>query len=124
MRIYILPLLLVSPLAVEAAVYKWVDENGKVHYGDKPVTSQPSVEIQIDDTSSSPAYSGNDMSREEKRERLLQAMEEDRLEKYGVIVFDEKDDAPEFSLSDLTGKKRSLSEFKGKFIMLNFWATW
>ena len=50
--------------------------------------------------------------------------EEDRLEKYGVIVFDEKDDAPEFSLSDLTGKKRSLSDFKGKFIMLNFWATW
>ena len=50
--------------------------------------------------------------------------EEDLLEKYGVIVFDEKDDAPEFSLSDLTGKKRSLSDFKGKFIMLNFWATW
>ena len=50
--------------------------------------------------------------------------EEDPLEKYGVIVFDEKHDAPEFSLSDLTGSKRSLSDFNGKFIMLNFWATW
>ena len=50
--------------------------------------------------------------------------EEDRLEKYGVIVFDEKHEAPEFSLSDLTGSKRSRDEFKGKFIMLNFWATW
>ena len=50
--------------------------------------------------------------------------EEDHLAQYGVIKFDQKLDAPEFSLSDLAGKKRSLSEFKGKFIMMNFWATW
>ena len=50
--------------------------------------------------------------------------EEDHLEKYGVIRLNEKIDAPEFSLPDLTGRNRSLSEFRGKFIMLNFWATW
>jgi peroxiredoxin len=32
--------------------------------------------------------------------------------------------APEFSLPDINGKKISLSDFKGKVILLNFWATW
>ncbi|HYA36819.1 MAG TPA: TlpA disulfide reductase family protein [Candidatus Methylomirabilis sp.] len=30
----------------------------------------------------------------------------------------------DFSLPDLTGKKHSLSEWRGKVIVLNFWATW
>jgi hypothetical protein len=50
--------------------------------------------------------------------------EEDLLAKYGVFRFDEKKDAPDFTLPDLNGTKRSLSDFQGKFIMLNFWATW
>ncbi len=32
--------------------------------------------------------------------------------------------APEFALEDLSGKKLSLSSYKGKALMLNFWATW
>ncbi len=32
--------------------------------------------------------------------------------------------APEFTLGDLDGKKVSLSEFKGKPLVVNFWATW
>jgi len=32
--------------------------------------------------------------------------------------------APEFSLEDLTGKKVSLASFKGKAVLVNFWATW
>ena len=31
---------------------------------------------------------------------------------------------PDFSLSSLEGGKRSLSEWNGKVILLNFWATW
>jgi hypothetical protein len=50
--------------------------------------------------------------------------EEDDLAKFGVNKLDEKMDAPEFTLPDLEGRKRSLSDFRGKFIMLNFWATW
>ena len=49
---------------------------------------------------------------------------EDHMAKLGVYRFDKKIDAPEFTLPDLTGRKRSLSDFRGKFIMLNFWATW
>ena len=32
--------------------------------------------------------------------------------------------APEFSLRDMDGKEVQLSDFKGKVVMLNFWATW
>jgi len=32
--------------------------------------------------------------------------------------------APDFSLQDLNGKKVSLSDYKGKAVLINFWATW
>jgi len=32
--------------------------------------------------------------------------------------------APEFTLNDLEGKKASLSDYKGKPLIINFWATW
>lgn len=32
--------------------------------------------------------------------------------------------APPFSLVDLNGKKVSLADFKGKSVLVNFWATW
>jgi thiol-disulfide isomerase/thioredoxin len=32
--------------------------------------------------------------------------------------------APDWQLSDVNGKPVKLSDFKGKVILLNFWATW
>lgn len=32
--------------------------------------------------------------------------------------------APEFELKDLSGKTHKLSDYKGKAVMLNFWASW
>ena len=32
--------------------------------------------------------------------------------------------APAFTLTDLGGKKVSLKDFRGKLVLLNFWATW
>ena len=32
--------------------------------------------------------------------------------------------APEFVLEDLSGKKVSLASYKGKAVLINFWATW
>ncbi len=31
---------------------------------------------------------------------------------------------PDFTFTDFKGKKRKLSEFRGKFVLLDFWATW
>ena len=33
-------------------------------------------------------------------------------------------DAPNFTLKNLEGKEVSLNEFRGKYVLLNFWATW
>lgn len=32
--------------------------------------------------------------------------------------------APGFSFTDLTGKKHELADFRGKAVIVNFWATW
>ena len=50
--------------------------------------------------------------------------EVDSLEQMGVLRATETFDAPDFLLFDLKGKKTSLREFQGNFVMLNFWATW
>jgi thiol-disulfide isomerase/thioredoxin len=31
---------------------------------------------------------------------------------------------PDFSLEDMNGKKHSLADYKGKVVLINFWATW
>jgi thiol-disulfide isomerase/thioredoxin len=33
-------------------------------------------------------------------------------------------DDVDFTLTDLDGKQRSLSEFRGKWVVVNYWATW
>jgi peroxiredoxin len=32
--------------------------------------------------------------------------------------------APDFTLADLSGNERSLSDFRGKVVLVDFWATW
>ncbi len=32
--------------------------------------------------------------------------------------------APDFQLTDLDGKTRTLSDYQGKILLINFWATW
>jgi len=32
--------------------------------------------------------------------------------------------SPEFTVTDIDGKKRSLSDYRGKVVLLDFWATW
>jgi len=42
----------------------------------------------------------------------------------GSVSFSSDKAAPDFALTDLSGKPISLSELKGKVIFVNFWATW
>ncbi|TLS38133.1 peroxiredoxin family protein [Pseudalkalibacillus caeni] len=41
-----------------------------------------------------------------------------------AVGIEEGNIAPDFSLTTLSGEKASLSDFKGKPVLLNFWATW
>lgn len=48
----------------------------------------------------------------------------------GVAVFQQSavaakgDKAPDFSLKDINGKECKLSDYKGKVVVINFFATW
>lgn len=75
--IWIFLVVLTAP--VQAGVYKWVDENGRVHYGDKPI-SQNADEVRIKDQYGS-GQSDQPASRYEMQQRFLRAREEDRNEK-------------------------------------------
>ena len=44
--------------------------------------------------------------------------------KMGVIRPKERISAPDFTLKGLDGVEKGLVDFKGKVILLNFWATW
>ena len=46
------------------------------------------------------------------------------LKKLQVISFVPPEKAPEFSLQNLEGETVKLSSFRGKPLMLYFWATW
>jgi peroxiredoxin len=43
---------------------------------------------------------------------------------FGIQRFQEKKQAPAFSLKSLNGEQISLSDFKGKPVLITFWATW
>ncbi len=42
----------------------------------------------------------------------------------GILSYAADNAAPNFTLTDLSGKSISLSDLKGKVIFINFWATW
>ena len=47
-----------------------------------------------------------------------------QIKMMGLIPIAEKPNAPELTLSDMAGKRITLSSLKGKTVLLNFWATW
>jgi hypothetical protein len=71
--------LVVLTAPVQAEVYKWLDENGRVHYGDRP-DSKNADEIRIKDQYGS-GQSDQPASRYEMQQRFLRAREEERNEK-------------------------------------------
>ena len=43
---------------------------------------------------------------------------------FGVQRFQDKKEAPAFTLNGLDGKRINLSDYKGKPVLVTFWATW
>jgi cytochrome oxidase Cu insertion factor (SCO1/SenC/PrrC family) len=49
---------------------------------------------------------------------------EDPIEAVGAFKFEEGITAPDFLLENLDGDKVKLKNFRGKVVLLDFWATW
>ena len=75
LRLFISLIVLVAPLA-SAQVYKWVDENGRTHYGDKPL----SKEAETLHFQEPPQLDEDHKSRTGKQRRLLEVYDEERAE--------------------------------------------
>jgi len=71
----ILLFLLVTPMAL-AGAYRWVDENGQTHFGDRPPTGTTSDEISLD---SPPA--GPDTAARERQQRMNEYLEQSQKER-------------------------------------------
>lgn len=76
-RILLLLTCLYLSSSVSAEIYKWVDDQGRTHYGDKPADEADSLQVDV----SKKGHFDSSENRAEKRQRLLDAMQEDRLRK-------------------------------------------
>ncbi len=76
-------LLLLGGSLAHADVYKWVDEHGRVHYGDRPASKQTAdrIEINTDSDATVETDPGSDAERKLKQQRLLQLFAEKREQK-------------------------------------------
>lgn len=54
----------------------------------------------------------------------LIVMREQSAKDYRRVEFAVGKELPDFSFVDLEGKKRKFSEFRGKYVLLDFWGTW
>ncbi|MEW8431407.1 MAG: DUF4124 domain-containing protein [gamma proteobacterium symbiont of Ctena orbiculata] len=70
----------ISPVFhLQAGVYKWVDENGRVHFSDRPTAAESTeVEIKQQERTVPPA---SQQDRRLKMQRMLEVYQEDRVEK-------------------------------------------
>ena len=48
----------------------------------------------------------------------------DDFQALGIMQVDKKMQAPDVMLTTTAGETLRLSDLKGKFVLLNFWATW
>lgn len=64
-----------------AEVYKWVDDKGKVHFGDRPPAKSQAVELDLPESKEPPATTVSDLERKRRQQRLVKALEEERREK-------------------------------------------
>lgn len=80
-RIVLLLLLGWTSLASGAGVYKWVDEQGRVHYGERPPARTQAQEMQLRESPPGASPEEDEAARREHEQRLLRAFDEERVQK-------------------------------------------
>jgi len=78
--VFMLSLLCAYSTIVSAEIYKWVDENGRTHYGDRPAGDGDKLNIKNEPDKSSAAPSST-QDRLRKQQRFLRAREIERSQK-------------------------------------------
>jgi hypothetical protein len=68
-------LLLVVSAAAWGGIYKWVDENGQVHYGERAPQTSRSEQVQVEQ---GPAPDTNAAQRRAKQQKFMRAIDEER----------------------------------------------
>ena len=70
---------ILSSVNAAGGIYKWVDEAGKVHYGDRPPAGDDSETVQVE--REDPAAEAAAQERNSNQKRLLEVMEVERKER-------------------------------------------
>lgn len=68
-------------LASASGVYKWVDEQGQVHYGERPPARSQAQELRLKSSAPAAAPMQDEAARKDNEQRLLRAFEEEREQK-------------------------------------------
>jgi hypothetical protein len=66
---------------VEADIYRWVDEEGKVHFGDRPGAAESAEEVRVKGGGGADLPAPGATDRSQTRQRLLEQYEKERLER-------------------------------------------
>jgi hypothetical protein len=67
--------------SVEAGIYQWVDEDGKVHFSDRPGAAEGAEEVTVKQDKGASKSATGEAERAQTRQRLLEQYEKERLEK-------------------------------------------
>lgn len=70
-----------TSLASAAGIYKWTDEQGRVHYSEHLPTHVPAQEMQLKDVPLVTAPAEDEAGRRDMEQRLLRAFDEERAQK-------------------------------------------
>ena len=76
MALWLAAAVLIYADTLQAEVYKWVDDDGRIHYSDRPGAQARQLNIDIE-----PAVGDAGIDRKEKRQRYLDAVAKERADK-------------------------------------------